>query len=174
MYLYATVVNVKDPTHSGLVQVKIHGKEEGIQTLKWIPIARPPTDPAINMSGKAPIGGPSIGLQVGSKVAVMFMDGSDGQVPIIMHSLPTTDKDDDTAAGSTNYAEKGKDDKDYNDGRLIAADDRTDPTEARVDQQTIHQYANNNAEGAYNNNQMDNIEDWNKNTGGSIGQVPSS
>lgn len=174
---YATVIDVKDPKHSGLVKIRIHGLEDSLSDdeLKWVPIARSPTDPAINMSGRAPIGGPSVGLLKGSKVTVEMVDGSDGQIPIITSSLPATDRDDDTAAGSTNYNEKGKDDKDYNDNRLIAADDRTDPTGARVDRQTVHQYAETNAQGVHEQT-MKNIEDWRPGVvqGYSIGQVASA
>lgn len=175
---YATVVDIKDPTHSGLVKVRIHGLEDGLtdDQLKWVSIARSATDPSINMSGRGPIGGPSVGLLKGSKVALCMVDGSDGQIPMVICSLPSTDKDDDTAAGSTNYAEKGKNDKDYNDNRLIAADDRTDPSQAKVDKQTVHQYAETNAQGAFGDNTMNNIEDWKPivDTGKSIGQVPTS
>jgi hypothetical protein len=177
-YHYGTVVDVNDPTHSGLVRVRIHGLEDSLREdqLKWIPIAKTPTDPAINISGRGPIGGPSVGLLKGSKVALTMVDGSDGQIPMIVHSMPSTDRDDNTAAGSTNYAEKGRNDRDYNDYRLIAADDRTDPAQARVDTKTVHQYAESNAQGAYGDNTMKNIEDWTPGVvqGYSIGQVPTS
>lgn len=174
----AEIINVKDDqTRSGLVKIRIHGLEENIpeDKLKWVPVMRPGTDPSVNESGNSPIGGTSTGAMKGQKVLVKMIDGQDGQIPMIIGTLPSTERDDDTKKGSTNYAGKGKDSKDYNDNRLIAADgDRTDPKQAKRDRKTLREYAENESRSAYEDDQYKNIEGMLGSSSGSIGQIPSS
>lgn len=176
---YATVVDVRDPKESGLVKIRIQGLEDEIADsgLKWVAVLRPTTNPSLNPNGKAPVGGPSTGLLKGSKVMVEMVDGSDGQIPMIVGSMPDTHREDpsNTKGGTINYAEHTKKHQDYTENRYIAGDDRTDPEQSRIDKKPIYDYADNEATGHFGDTTLAQLEDWDDNHRGySIGQAPAA
>ena len=94
-YLLAEVVNVNDPEQSGRVQIRVIGYQEGIQEsdLRWARIKHSPTNPMNNG-----VGGPGVGLMVGSHVFAQFLD-AEGQQCIIDGTIAAPKSMDDTGMG---------------------------------------------------------------------------
>lgn len=148
-FVVAEVDNVKDDVmQNGRARIKVLGHQDSLseEQLRWARPIGTADNPKINKSGSGPIGQSGNGLQKGSKVLVWYMDGPDGQVPIIVGSLPSDDDPQgDKTKGSAPYQAKGKE-TGYKDQRLIAAKgDRTDPANARNDTKPIHDYAHDEA-----------------------------
>lgn len=76
----------KDNTKLGRCKVRIygmHGEEVKTADLPWAHVATPAQSAGISGVGRSPTG-----LVEGSKVVGFFVDGTDGQEPIILCTLP--------------------------------------------------------------------------------------
>ena len=85
---FAEVRDLMDPLYSGRVKVRIYGHQDDEETIKddhlpWALPMQPVTSAATGKVGSAPLG-----LVVGSRVVICFMDNDTAeQYPIIMGSF---------------------------------------------------------------------------------------
>lgn len=91
---FGVVEDREDPQRLGRVKVRVHNYHgEKVETptedLQWAFIIMQPTSASYQKTGLSPTG-----LMVGSTVVGFFADGSEGQVPMVLGSLPgIEDKD---------------------------------------------------------------------------------
>jgi hypothetical protein len=87
-WFIGVVEDRNDPNQIGRVRVRIYGVhgdtiENPTNHLPWATVVLPATSSSLNFVGNSPTG-----LQVGSTVFGFFMDGNEGQLPVIFGSLP--------------------------------------------------------------------------------------
>jgi len=97
------VIDIQDPLQIARVKIKAHGVHDNIKDddLPWAQVMAP-----ITQGGTEGLGN-FLGIQPGSRVVGLFLDGQNSQVPLIMGSLPKYEEASD-GGSSVNVLAKGE------------------------------------------------------------------
>lgn len=129
-FIGKVVEREKDPLKLGRLKVRIFGlhDDEGRipnDSLPWATILTPPYSAASNQIGVAPVG-----AVVGSIVFGFFMDGNEGQLPVILGSLAGIPDNDTTKHDVAKLAREENDLLDAKNSRRATGDLVTEPPSA--------------------------------------------